>query len=127
MPRLKRSILLIEDDPRDAEVLLKRWQDRVPGCHVIIADSFAAARRVFLAEHDFDCVCMDLRLLPDDPDGLRTLELVRNQAPGVLIVVVSGHVSKEMLTLFASLGGIYICKKGMAWTDLDPLFRLLNL
>ncbi len=121
------SILIIEDDARDAEVLMSRWVQRVPDCSVTVARNFAEACSIFKSQRDFACICLDLRLLPDDLDGLKTLQLLRARAPGVLIVVISGTITPEQVTLFSNLGGIYICKKGMTWTDLDPLFHLLRL
>lgn len=120
------AVLVVEDDPADATMLIERWQERVPGCRLTLAKSYAEVREVFKTPRNFQVVCMDMRLVPDDPDGLNTLQLVRRLAPGVLIVVVSGFISREQFELFNTLGGIYACKKSTAWIDLEPLFGLLS-
>lgn len=68
---------------------------------------------------------MDL-LLRDDPTGLQTFHHCRVNAPGVLIVVISGYIAKERHELFQLLGGVYTCKKAARFIDLEPIFRLID-
>lgn len=122
---MKLNVLVIEDNPDDADLLIRMWQTRVPGCHLTLARSFRDVQKVFSIARDFHCICLDMRLIPDDSTGLRSLELCRQKAQGVLIVVVSGSLEQRQYDLFNSLGGIYACNKGMEFLDLEPLFKLL--
>jgi signal transduction histidine kinase/CheY-like chemotaxis protein len=80
-------ILLVEDNPGDAELVreaLSSVKDRVDIAHV---DSLAAAR-TRLAEGRIDVVLLDLSL--PDAMGLEGVERLRAVAPDVPIVVLTG-------------------------------------
>ncbi len=119
------NILIIEDDREDADLLIGRWQARVPGCRITLARSYAQAREALHEKREWNCICLDLNLA-DDPDGMKTLQLIRTKAPGVLILAISGNLTHEQFELFSQIGGVLGIKKGLAFTDLEVIFNLLK-
>ncbi len=88
-------ILLIEDDPGDAgliEAYLRpaRFSGQAP--QVMIAASLNEARGM-LKERSPDLILLDLAL--PDSAGLATVSTVHGLAPGIPIVVLSGHRDAE--------------------------------
>jgi len=81
------KILIVEDDPVLSELLREYLQqldhERVQVC--------LTAREAFVAikEDIYDCAFVDLRL--PDMDGLRLLEIIKNQDPSLPIVMMSGY------------------------------------
>ncbi len=120
------SVLLIEDDSNDMTLLIRQWHNGVTGCSLVVATSMLEVTEVFRRRREFKCICLDLRLIPDDQTGLGTLKVIRDNAPDVLIVVVSGTVTQAHRELFKLLGGIYVCRKTSLQSDLEPLFKLIR-
>lgn len=81
------KILIVEDDPVLSELLREYLQqlehERVQVC-LTARDAFVAIK-----EDIYDCAFIDLRL--PDMDGLRLLEIIKNQDPSLPIVMMSGY------------------------------------
>ena len=81
------KILIVEDDPVLSELLREYLQqldhERVQAC-LTAREAFVAIR-----EDIYDCAFVDLRL--PDMDGLRLLEIIKNQDPTLPIVMMSGY------------------------------------
>lgn len=97
MPPLR--VLVIEDNPADAE-LVRRMLSKAAGLafEVEHADRFSAGRDR-LAKGDVHVVLLDLKL--PDGQGLELVDQLRDQAPAVPIVVLTGTYEEESLGLQA--------------------------
>jgi signal transduction histidine kinase len=98
-------VLLIEDNPADAELLGLRLEGSsdptVAPVRLLYADSVAAARRT-LEAGAVDVIVLDLSL--PDARGLEGLHQIRSEAPGVPVVVLSG-MADEAVALDALRAG----------------------
>ncbi len=103
-------ILLIEDDPSDAfllESMLKR--EKSFACQLTCASSLTDARTC-LAEQTFDVVLSDLAL--PDSQGLATYEELRQAAPRLPIILLTGHADMETAVNAIKLGAQDYLPKG---------------
>lgn len=81
-------ILLVEDDPEDAE-LVQGALDEVKGLAFSLTRAWRFAEALEILDHEsFDLVLLDLWL--PDASGFDTLAGVRGRSPGVPVVVLSG-------------------------------------
>ncbi|HZJ51116.1 MAG TPA: EAL domain-containing protein [Actinomycetota bacterium] len=92
--RLPPGILLIEDSPGDArlvlEMLREGWLSEFEFQHVErVADA-----GTYLTDPRYECVVLDLSL--PDADGLQALTLLRAIAPDVPIVVFTGQDDEDL-------------------------------
>ena len=85
-----RSVLAIDDDEPSTRFLEKMLKQR-PGIQLVAARS-AADGLTALARHDIRLILLDL-VLPDS-DGASLLPRLREQAPAVPVVVVSGDIAR---------------------------------
>jgi DNA-binding NtrC family response regulator len=89
------SALLIEDNPDDA-LLFERYLNaskkiRYSVIHFdTLASGLESLKRVV-----FDVILLDLSL-PDGPVGIKTFETVHAQAPGIPIIVLTGHDDDDL-------------------------------
>ena len=90
MRRQRKSILVVEDHPR--QLLALRKVMATLGVEVVVAADGAAAREV-LARFVPDLVCLELRL--PDSSGYELCELIRGSPShgGVPVVMLSDHAS----------------------------------
>lgn len=95
------DVLLVEDNPGDAE-LLKEWLAELGGCFRIEHAERLTEALKNLTAHTPDLVLLDL-MLPDSA-GLETVMAVRRQAPEAGVVVLSG-LQDETLALNAVRAG----------------------
>ncbi len=94
-------VLLVEDDPAYPHLLRAQLQDAWPQARLEHApDLTRAVQR--LAGERFDCVLLDLGL--PDGRGPGNVTRVRDAAPAVPIVVLTGHDDEE-LALRSAVGG----------------------
>lgn len=83
------KILLVEDNPGDALLVEERLSEaRVARFSVIRADRLGSAIRS-LGDHQVDAILLDLGL--PDSHGLDTLDAIREEAPGIPVVVLTGY------------------------------------
>ena len=90
------KILVIDDDPRDRELLTAVLQER--GYEVILAENGGTGLMLCHRQHP-DAVVLDLRM--PEIDGLSVLGQLRTLHPSLPVVVFSGHgtetVEQEVL------------------------------
>ncbi len=117
MTRNKIQILLLEDDPLDAELLKRAMQDT--GLRVALewVDCFAAAATA-VSTKTFDVILSDLTL--PDSFGIQTIERMHALAPAVPIVVLTSIDDRELaLRLLEAGAQDYIPKEHVTGVVLD--------
>lgn len=82
------EILLIEDDPGDALLVQEFLDEGDLDTHLVVARSFAEARRLLAETAGFQCVLVDLSL--PDADGLDMLREVLRLTPRAAVLVLTG-------------------------------------
>lgn len=85
-------ILHLEDDPRDAELVLARLEAGGLACDIVRVDTrerFAAA----LAEGAFHVILCDYNLR--DYDGISALKLAREKQPNAPVMLLSGSLGED--------------------------------
>jgi DNA-binding NtrC family response regulator len=86
-------VLLIEDSPRDADLVRMRLREGNPDLEISCADRLSTGLAA-LAVKPPAVVILDLNL--PDSHGAQTFRNVRKQAPGVPVVVLSGVDDEEL-------------------------------
>jgi serine phosphatase RsbU (regulator of sigma subunit) len=82
------EILLIEDDAGDALLVQEFLDEGDLDTHLVVARSFAEARRLLAETAGFQCVLVDLSL--PDADGLDMLREVLRLTPRAAVLVLTG-------------------------------------
>jgi len=104
------TILIIEDDPEDANLLATALKSAARGVEVRVASS-ARAGVAALEQDATDCVLLDYRL--PDSNGLTCLRTIRNRKPDVPVVIITGAGSEEVAVEAMKLGAAdYLVKRG---------------
>jgi DNA-binding NtrC family response regulator len=96
----KPRILLVDDEARFRDNLAKLL--KAQGLSVTARDSGAAALEE-LKLQPFDVVVLDIRM--PGMDGLATLAEIKRIAPGVEVIILSGHASMDAAVEINRLGG----------------------
>lgn len=115
------NVLLIEDNPGDADLVRLRLVESNPlvnvSCVNRLADGIAS-----LKEHPPSLVLLDLNL--PDSQGAETFRRVLEKAPDVPIVILSGQ-DDQALAIKALHQGVqdYLLKNGLSSSDLDRSMR----
>lgn len=120
------GILIVEDNYHDAKLLAAHLTRRLPEFHVTHAYSSREARDIVAKTKQFRLVCLDLHL-PDDPDGINTLQFLRDAIPHAILAIVSGCIEESQRGRLYALGGMYICKKDFSPGDLEPIISMLSV
>ena len=87
MTENQRTILCVDDEERDLQ--LQRAIFESAGFRVIVARDLSQVKTA-IAQHPFDAVVLDYRLLNADP--IRVAITVRKQFPRMPILILSGYV-----------------------------------
>lgn len=90
------KVLLIEDDPDDVFLLkgmIDEAQEEGAAFEIETADRLSAGLER-LAQGGIDIILLDLGL--PDSMGIETLRTARSHAPGITIVVLTGHVDSHV-------------------------------
>ena len=95
-------LLVIEDSPSDALLLVAALQDSVLSSATIVSASCLETALRRLAESTFDGVIMDLGL--PDSEGLETFSAVREAAGEAAVVVISGNDDSRLAEEAVRLG-----------------------
>jgi serine phosphatase RsbU (regulator of sigma subunit) len=108
------EILLIEDDLGDALLVQEFLDEGDLDAHLVVARSFAEARRLLGKTAGFQCVLVDLSL--PDADGLDMLREVLRLAPRAAVLVLTGLSDAQMGVAAVSAGAQdYLVKQ-----EVDP-------
>lgn len=115
-------VLLIEDDPVEAD-LLQRTIDRTPGAAMTLTRAGSLAEGIdLLGTSSFDAVLLDLTL--PDSDGLQTVEALCAAADGIPVVVLTGLTDAGLGLKSISRGAQdYLVKGEVDGADLDRAVR----
>lgn len=87
-------VLLIEDDPLDAELFTSLLSRAFPSSFVVEVRQGLKSALERVRVEEFDCVCVDLRL--PDAMGTQCVEELIGEAPGLPIVVLTGDDNEEL-------------------------------
>lgn len=110
-------VLVLEDDPTDALAVRRELADRFD---VVLADTLAEGLiRLTTPGRAPDVIVTDLNL--PDSSGPRTLEILRETAPGIPIVVSTGDLSTGVRRQLDLLGAAHLHDKN----DGLPILRML--
>jgi CheY-like chemotaxis protein len=104
-------LLLIEDDPKEAVMIEQQCcPDASKVAFDVAFNATDAEEKIRSAE--FDLIICDLALPADarqgDPqvtEGQRLFEMIRTQAPGTPVYILSGNADLHMMERFISMGG----------------------
>jgi len=100
--RMPLRILIVEDDPGQAELMRSLLKESFDGARTIIAVASSGSEAVALPIIEHDVVLLDLNL--PDVQGQATFDLVHTKAPFVPVILVSG-VNDETLAESLLRGG----------------------
>ncbi|MFM8411312.1 MAG: response regulator, partial [Alphaproteobacteria bacterium] len=108
-PATPLSILLVEDNPRHAELIRDELEKEIPGAAVALAGGVVEAREA-MAGRAFDVVLLDFRL--PDGDGLEILREMRAAGRTEPIVFVTTQASAATAVEAMKLGAAdYVVKE----------------
>jgi signal transduction histidine kinase len=88
MSQVNLCVLLIEDNPPDADLLVEMLSGEEKGLRVVRADCMARAESWLKESNDADVILLDLGL--PDSDGLESLDRAVKAGPHLPIVVLTG-------------------------------------
>lgn len=95
MPFESAKILLVEDNPGDAELVKWSLRDSAAGMDFKITHAERLGNALLLLEEQpFDAILLDLSL--PDSHGLDTVDQIKAAHPGVPIVVLSGYLDEKL-------------------------------
>lgn len=106
------KVLIVEDNPADAEVLFDALKETLPDAEVLIADDGDIALEL-IGQHKFDVVFLDLNM--PRVTGFEVLEQLSkgpvgiNQLP-IVITTTDTESSRTVFSLFEFRLGIYMVK-----------------
>jgi diguanylate cyclase (GGDEF)-like protein/PAS domain S-box-containing protein len=103
-------ILLVEDNPGDADLVREQLDSGSEGAFQIAWAETLEAARAQLARGGFDVVLLDLSLT--DSQGLYTFRAVHEQAPQVPIVILTGRDDEDVALQSLQEGGQDFLVKG---------------
>ncbi|MCB0593955.1 MAG: response regulator [Lewinellaceae bacterium] len=87
------NILIIEDNPADIALIEVYLKDAAMK-HILFKSESLNAGLDFLKEHSVDLVLLDLKLV--DVEGFKTLQLFREKAPDIPVIVLTGFKNEIM-------------------------------
>lgn len=106
-------ILIVDDHPLVCSALEAMLTSQMPECRVIQAHSGAEALAVVREREEIDLVLLDLKL--PDVDGFQGLRQLREAAPRLPILVLSGLEDARLGQLVSSHGALgFLNKKAKA-------------
>ncbi len=112
---MKTRVLLIEDDPGDARLIVEVLKDAQDSRFEVVCRQSLADGLETLEETEIDIILLDLSL--PDSQGLRTLDMVRKQFEGIPILVLTGLDDKKLSLEAVKRGAQDYLLKGTIHTD----------
>ncbi len=94
MGALRRTVLMIEDNPADAEIIREELSSTQGTGFDIETATNLADGLAYIEDHDVSGVLLDLSL--PDSEGMETFKKTRAQAPELAIVVLTGNEDEEL-------------------------------
>lgn len=122
MPPERVPVLLVEDNPADLRLVAELVEEEAPGRFRIdparrLADGLEALRT-----RTYTVVILDLSL--PDADGVAAIGAVRDVAPSVPVIVLSGLIDERIRALAAGHGAAASFAKGEA--SIPPLVAAID-
>ncbi|MBT8763986.1 response regulator [Desulfohalobiaceae bacterium Ax17] len=111
-------ILLVDDEQGFVDVLSKRLARR--GISVRKALSGTEGIQA-LRKQDFDLAVLDLKM--EDMDGLEVLKIFKKMAPGMPVIMLTGHGSEQAAREGLALGAFDYLMKPCAFEELISKVR----
>jgi two-component system nitrogen regulation response regulator NtrX len=115
---MAESILIVDDEPAILNTLTRILEDE--GYQVAVAKSGAEALKAIRAEPP-DLVLLDIWM--PEMDGLETLKRAREQAPNLLVMMMSGHGSIETAVKAIKLGAYDYIEKPLSLENVTLRIR----
>lgn len=112
------SVLLVDDDEKILDIFSQFLESK--GCRVHVATGGHEAVQA-VREHPVDLVMMDVRM--PDLDGLEAFRQIRQAAPTVPVVLMTGYSAREDLQQLIQAGEVEYLHKPVA---LDQLSKLVD-
>ena len=104
------KLLIVDDHPRMREWLRASLGDVARDIREA-ADGAAAVQAY--AEHQPDCVVMDVEMKP--MDGLTATRLIREQDPHARIIIVTSHATPTVRAAAQEAGAVHFLEKENLW------------
>jgi diguanylate cyclase (GGDEF)-like protein/PAS domain S-box-containing protein len=95
------TVLLVEDNPRDADLVIRTLGDQGSRFSVTIVSTLAGAL-VSLSAAPFDVILLDI-MLPDS-SGFATIAAIRKEAPAIPLIVLTGFDDNDMAVAAVEAG-----------------------
>ncbi|WP_321417199.1 response regulator [uncultured Desulfobacter sp.] len=109
MNKIQKHILLVEDNPADAELIRVILSEKKPSSYMLHVKERLSEALDFLSGHKIDIVLLDLGL--PDSHGVSTIQKIKEQYPFIPIVVITGNENENTGIEAVRMGAQdYICK-----------------
>lgn len=105
-------ILLVEDNPGDAAMIMARLEDAPERLFVVIHVTKLDAALATLAHGALEAIILDMNL--PDSQGAETLTAIKTAAASIPIIVVSGMIQEDLRAMVISLGAEDVFNKSDA-------------
>jgi CheY-like chemotaxis protein len=123
VPRSRRSILVVDDEPN---ALLTLEEALTPLGHRILTSASGAEAIVALADRSIELVLLDLQM--PGVDGMAVLRHIERERPGVRVVIVTAHGTVDAAVQSMKLGALDLIQKPCSLADIRALVvRLMDL
>lgn len=115
-----RGTILVVDDEVDVLEMIELGL-RSAGYNMLTADSGERAIELF-GQHRADLVICDLKM--PRIDGIATISRLREQAPGLPIVMLTGFLDSQTIEKCTELGGVELLRKPFLFRELSKAVKV---
>lgn len=115
-----RGTILVVDDEVDVLEMIELGL-RSAGYNLLTADSGERALELF-EQHRADLVICDLKM--PRMNGIATISRLREQAPGLPIVMLTGYLTPETIEECTELGGVELLRKPFLFRELSKAVKV---
>jgi CheY-like chemotaxis protein len=115
-----RGTILVVDDEVDVLEMIELGL-RSAGYHMLTADSGERAIEVF-GQHRADLVICDIKM--PRMNGITTIARLREQAPELPIVVLTGYLTPHTIEQCEQLGGVELLRKPFLFRELSKAVKV---
>ena len=104
------KILILEDNPIDADLCRRAISSAIPGCIIDLAPDIAGARKLIGSDVRYDLALLDVNL--PDGNGLELLTEIRENSLDIAVVIFTDQGNEELAISALKAGADdYIAKK----------------
>ncbi|HEX7941066.1 MAG TPA: response regulator [Gemmatimonadaceae bacterium] len=115
-----RGTILVVDDEIDVLEMIELGR-RAAGSHLRTVDSGERAIELF-EQHRADLVICDLKM--PRMNGITTISRLREQAPGLPIVMLTGYLEPQIIEQCTELGGVEMLRKPFLFRELSKAVKV---